>query len=536
MHSITNESQERELRTPSEDCPSIWLQKTIKDHELTSNTELDLPLKENGKKYSPDDLFDDQKAVVGVVMDKIREWLESDDLTNFQPLRLIINGAGGSGKSVVINTIVTLMREMFCANDVVKVAAPTGTAAFNVTGETLHRLMAQRPGDPQYKPNSMSRNKRMLLVQRFKTLLALIIDERSLVASKLLGTSERMIAETIFEGGQLRNSSWGGLPVLLLVGDDFQLPSQEDGPLQALFKKSGGKIVEIGRRCLLECAEHVMDLKGSKRIKKKQKKDKALMARLRTTEDVSEEDVKKLLSLRLDNIAKLHGEEYVRQIEERAVYMFFRNDKRITHNIERIIKNSSKDNPVAICKTTSSGPNGKGDRRHFKSKIPSSTQLCIGARVAIEKFNFQPTWGLHNGAMGMVEEIMFDNGQNPNHGDLPKYVVVNFPLYRGPSWDKNSPKVRTALVHLKYRTSIGTIANTNTSTFTHNSPSQFPRWNSDVNWDAARENLSHCVFPMREPYTNFKDLQRDRSTKEKSQTCSKLLFATQMKSNSKART
>jgi predicted GTPase len=48
---------------------------------------------------------------------------------------MTIMGAAGTGKSVLINTLVTVLRVMFDDNDVVHVAAPTGTAAFNVGGE-----------------------------------------------------------------------------------------------------------------------------------------------------------------------------------------------------------------------------------------------------------------------------------------------------------------------------------------------------------------------------------------------------------------
>jgi predicted GTPase len=47
-------------------------------------------------------------------------------------------GATGTGKSYIINTIVSYLRRMFGDNDVVQVLAPTGIAAFNVLGETLH--------------------------------------------------------------------------------------------------------------------------------------------------------------------------------------------------------------------------------------------------------------------------------------------------------------------------------------------------------------------------------------------------------------
>jgi hypothetical protein len=72
--------------------------------------------------------------------------------------------------------------------------------------------------------------------------------------------------------------------------------------------------------------------------------------------------------------------------------------------------------------------------------------LCVGARVAIDNHNFNPIWGLHNGACGIVEEIIFQQGKSPNSGDLPLYVVVNFPLYDGPVWDVKSPKVSNVSV------------------------------------------------------------------------------------------
>ena len=104
----------------------------IKLSDLEENQTLNIPLKEDGSRYTIDQLYQDQKEVVTVVLDTLHDFLIMDDLADFKPLRLLINGQGGSGKSVVINTIVTLMREMFQTNDVVKVLAPTGIAAYNV--------------------------------------------------------------------------------------------------------------------------------------------------------------------------------------------------------------------------------------------------------------------------------------------------------------------------------------------------------------------------------------------------------------------
>jgi hypothetical protein len=49
--------------------------------------------------------------------------------------------------------------------------------------------------------------------------------------------------------------------------------------------------------------------------------------------------------------------------------------------------------------------------------------------------------GLFNEAIGIVVYIYFEENQNPNTGNLPKYVIVEFPNYTGPAWSKTNPKV-----------------------------------------------------------------------------------------------
>jgi hypothetical protein len=93
--------------------------------------------------YSIKDATKSQKAVLNKVFGKIREWMaweESDKNNIFIPLRLTVRGTVGTGKSFIINTIVSYLRRMFGDNDVVHILAPTGISAFNVLGETLHRF------------------------------------------------------------------------------------------------------------------------------------------------------------------------------------------------------------------------------------------------------------------------------------------------------------------------------------------------------------------------------------------------------------
>jgi len=410
---------------------------------------LNIPIRSDGELYSFHALYPDQQKIVAQVLNKIKEWMECSDLSSFKPLRMTITGAGGSGKSVVINTIVSMLRNMFETNDVVKVVAPTGTAAFNVGGETFHHLCNNKVTRAHYKPNTMSTEKRKELVRKFKSLLCLIVDERSLINSCDLGTVECQIAETIFGGGFMSDESFGGLPVVLLVGDDYQLPGTQEGAFYALLRKGGSGMTRKGRQVLLECADFVMELEGSKRMKDNKIHQKIILERLRLREELSDQQVEKLLSLHLDVIRELHSTAVVNEIKRKAVYLFYTNEKRIRHNLEQLVAFSSNDNPVAVLQPKCVGAvGGKGISRHFDSQPPDATMICVGCRVAIENRNFNPIWGLHNGACGIVKEIVFNKGKNPNNGDLPLYVVVEFPLYCGPIWDKDNPKVTNMHVQI----------------------------------------------------------------------------------------
>jgi hypothetical protein len=53
--------------------------------------------------------------------------------------------------------------------------------------------------------------------------------------------------------------------------------------------------------------------------------------------------------------------------------------------------------------------------------------------------NIEPKWGLSNGAISTVEDIIFQEGENSNEGDQPRVVVVELKHKRGPVWDEDNP-------------------------------------------------------------------------------------------------
>ena len=137
------------------------------------------------------------------------------------PCNKIVLGGAGSGKSTVINIlkqwIHLILRKEGDNPDCpyVIVTAPTGTAASNVRGQTLHSALGFNFGNKHY---SLSDKKRDKVRKLFKNLRVLIIDEISMIKSDLLYQLDLRLREIT----QKPNKLFGGLAIFLM-GDIMQL-------------------------------------------------------------------------------------------------------------------------------------------------------------------------------------------------------------------------------------------------------------------------------------------------------------------------
>ncbi|WP_328825387.1 AAA family ATPase [Tomitella gaofuii] len=125
---------------------------------------------------------------------------------------LFLTGKAGTGKS-------TLVRRFLAETDRrVLVAAPTGIAALNVGGYTIHRVFGFRAGTTvadvesgAYRPGRFAK--------ALSELQTLIIDEASMVRADLFD----MLAAALGRFGPDPSAPFGGVQIVL-VGDLFQLP------------------------------------------------------------------------------------------------------------------------------------------------------------------------------------------------------------------------------------------------------------------------------------------------------------------------
>jgi ATP-dependent DNA helicase PIF1 len=133
---------------------------------------------------------------------------------------LFITGKAGTGKS-------TLLR-YFRAHTSRKlvVLAPTGVAALNVAGETIHSFFRFRPGTTPDKV----RRARKKDADLYKALDAIVIDEASMVRADLLDCVDAFMRIN----GPLPGKPFGGAQ-LVLFGDLYQLPPVVTGAERELF-------------------------------------------------------------------------------------------------------------------------------------------------------------------------------------------------------------------------------------------------------------------------------------------------------------
>ena len=145
---------------------------------------VEIPTQKDATAYTLDALSNQQQAVVLALIDTVVKFLNND--TNYKPLRATIMGCGGTGKSFIINTIISIIRQLTQKNSSIQVGAPTGSAAFNVEGSTLHRLLGINVSRPE---ESMSETTKEQLKKQLTNLLCLMIDERSMLSSVILAVT-----------------------------------------------------------------------------------------------------------------------------------------------------------------------------------------------------------------------------------------------------------------------------------------------------------------------------------------------------------
>ncbi|MCG8079346.1 MAG: AAA family ATPase, partial [Candidatus Thiodiazotropha taylori] len=170
---------------------NIFTYDILLDPNTTDNPQKHLSVDAFSKMAQPtmtDEEFAENQQMMSDSQRTAFETIQNHDPFCNPPLHLFITGGAGTGKSFLLRLIREyLLRKSTSLLPNVLVAAPTGVAAYNINGLTLHSLLqlpTQDKSNAQYHPLSPRSYK--ILYEAFKQLKYLIIDEVSMVSYNTL--------------------------------------------------------------------------------------------------------------------------------------------------------------------------------------------------------------------------------------------------------------------------------------------------------------------------------------------------------------
>jgi hypothetical protein len=149
--------------------------------------------------------------------------------TNDLPVYTFLTGGAGVGKSLLTTCLFQAILRFFSKQvaencDEVKavLCAPTGKAAYNIGGHTIHSLFCIPANQSlKYKPLDVQQLDNMRV--KFRSLKVVFIDEVSMVGNKMFNFINLRLQEIFAQ-----NIPFGGISIIA-IGDLFQLKPVFDG-------------------------------------------------------------------------------------------------------------------------------------------------------------------------------------------------------------------------------------------------------------------------------------------------------------------
>lgn len=184
---------------------------------------------------------------------------------------VFITGKAGTGKSTFIQALRTMTSRRLA------VVAPTGVAALNAGGQTIHSFFRLRPG-----PVNLDDIRRLTHRKLYQKLDLLLVDEISMVRADLLDAMEKFLRLN----GPDKDLPFGGVQIVA-VGDLCQLPPVVAAPEEGrLFSEWYETEYFYSAHCLGNCPIETVEL--TKIYRQNDAAFLTLLNRIRDGEDLEE--------------------------------------------------------------------------------------------------------------------------------------------------------------------------------------------------------------------------------------------------------
>ena len=374
-------------------------------------------------------LNNDQKFAFDLVMKTLLDFTKEHEC--YEPLRLIVGGTAGSGKSYLIKCLIKAIRTFLNSNKAVQVLCPTGNSANLIAGVTLHSFLKipsfNRTGD-MVAPDGSTGEK---LQSNCDGLKVLLVDERSLIGACTLGWMEFLCRHGVQRGTQV-DKSWGGLPVVVFLGDDVQLPPVMDSPVYN--SKSCYPAAMHGALIWQEFDKAVI-LKTIVRQGESEKDFRETLLAIRDSK-ATPHHAEWLQKFQWINLKHTHGAALLQRMSDQGVFVYPSHSEVWKHNKEKLLE-LNKTYPIAKINAIPKGFHSSKSSSDSSGGLLSTLYLANKAKVTLT-VNLCVPFGLFNGAVGVVEDIIYLGEKRPPEV-LPDFVLVDFPCYTGPAFIEERP-------------------------------------------------------------------------------------------------
>jgi hypothetical protein len=328
-------------------------------------------------------------------------------------LLLQLDGSGGTGKSYLIKILSAHLQKKAGSNNPVWRAAPTGVAANQIQGTTLHSLF-RLPVNRAFV--DLSPTDAQALQNKLRHIKYLIIDEKSMIGLRTFGNIDARLRQAFPDR---KDQDMGGLSILL-CGDFFQLPPVLQRPLyDDLPTKDAYEL--LGRNAYLAFNQTV----ELKQIQRQAGDDQAPFRQA-------------LQDLRAVKLSVSSWQLLCTRIQtklSRAEIDSFRDALRVYTTHERVDGHNFEhldllQKPCRVVLASNTGRNAEKQPFDKAGCLPNRLHICIGARVMLTE-NLWPAIGLCNGSLGTVHSIAWAPGADWRE-EPPMVIMVAFDGYNGP--------------------------------------------------------------------------------------------------------
>ncbi|CAH3017281.1 unnamed protein product [Porites evermanni] len=143
------------------------------------------------------------------------------------------------------------------------------------------------------------------------------------------------------------------------------------------------------------------------------------------------------------NLRMSHEPELLARMDEQGLYVFPTHRLEWQHNKAKLLeRNRQPNHPVAKIKAVHNGRHAvKADSNKAGGLLPL-LYLSRDSKVMLV-VNLKADWGLFNGAVGTVVDIVYKDGRRPTDdpAPVPDVVLVRFPAHKGPPYINEDPTV-----------------------------------------------------------------------------------------------